>query len=234
MRIITDLSNNFSKKRQKIKYIVIHYTGMQSTIESLKWLKNRKSKVSSHYLINRDGVIFQLVLDRNTAWHAGNSRWKNDKNLNSKSIGIELQNKGQRYGYQNFPIKKILILEKLIKKLKKKYKIKNRNILGHSDIAPLRKIDPGEKFPWYRFDKINFNLRSYGKKNIFNKEKNNQRKVFFLNIYKIGYRFFNISKKSKSDKKIIKAFQMRYLPRNVSGKIDNKTLKISHFLASKS
>ena len=148
MNIISDFSPNFSKKRgnkRQIKFVIIHYTGMQSEIESIDRLKNIKSKVSCHYLINRKGKIIQMVLDKNIAWHAGKSKWKKFTNLNNKSIGIELVNRGHRFGYQNFTkvqIKKLIIL---CKKLKIKYRVKKENFLGHSDIAPFRKIEPGEK-----------------------------------------------------------------------------------------
>ena len=121
---------------------------MQSEIASIKRLKNPKFQVSCHYLINRKGKIFQMVKDENIAWHAGKSKWKKYNNLNPFSLGIELVNKGHRFGYQNFSKKHIRSLIKLCKNLKKKYKIPKENFLGHSDIAPLRKIDPGEKFPW--------------------------------------------------------------------------------------
>ena len=103
MKIVTNFSPNFSKKRTKrvIKFVIIHYTGMQSEIESINRLKNPNSKVSCHYLINRKGKIIRMVEDKNIAWHAGKSKWKNYKNLNNKSIGIELVNRGHRFGYEN-------------------------------------------------------------------------------------------------------------------------------------
>ena len=128
---------------------------MQSEIESIKRLKNPKHKVSSHYLINRKGKVIQMVKDKNIAWHAGKSGWKKFKNLNRNSIGIELVNKGHRFGYQNFSKKQIKSLIKLCMNLKRKYSIKKENFLGHSDIAPLRKIDPGERFPWKKLSKYN-------------------------------------------------------------------------------
>ena len=114
--------------------------------------------MSSHYLINRKGEIFKMVNDLNTAWHAGKSRWKNFINLNRYSIGIELVNKGHEYGYQKFSSNQINSLISLCKNLKKIYKIKNENFLGHSDIAPLRKVDPGENFPWRKLSKYNLGL----------------------------------------------------------------------------
>ena len=158
MNISKNYSPNFSKKiRQKkvIKFVIIHYTGMQSEIESIKRLKDPEYKVSCHYLITRQGKIIQMVNDNNIAWHAGKSKWKNFTNLNTHSLGIELVNKGHEFGYQNFSTNQIKSLIKLCTKLKNKYFIKKENFLGHSDIAPLRKVDPGEKFPWKKLDNHN-------------------------------------------------------------------------------
>lgn len=237
MKIYKDLSQNFSpKKRVKksIKFIIIHYTGMQSEIESINRLKDTNAKVSCHYLINRKGLVTQMILENRVAWHAGKSKWKNFKNLNENSIGIELVNKGHEFGYQNFSNNQISSLIKLCKKLKKKYLIKSENFLGHSDIAPLRKLDPGEKFPWKRLNKYKlgcWHKNSKKKLNLTNKKK--IRKLFFMNLYKIGYRYFKINKRSKKDKLIIMSFQKHFIPRNVTGQIDLKTFKISHFLANK-
>ena len=229
-----NLSLNCSKiirKRKEIKYVVIHYTGMQSEIESIKRLRDKKSKVSCHYLINRSGLIFKMVNENQIAWHAGKSKWKKFNNLNKYSIGIELVNKGHKIGYQNYSHPQIKTLIKLSSYLKKKYKIKTENFLGHSDIAPLRKIDPGEKFPWkklskfkigYWFSENNKNLKTYKSQDVYSQ--------FFRNLHKIGYRYFSVKFRSKSDKFIIKAFQRKFCPKNVDGKIDKKTFKISQLL----
>ena len=151
MKIISNYSPNYSKKtrpKKDIKFVVIHYTGMQSEIESTKRLLSPVYKVSCHYLINRKGKIIQMVKDNKIAWHAGKSKWKKFTNLNKDSLGIELINKGHKFGYQNFSSQQIKSLIKLCKILKKKYKIKKKNVLGHSHIAPNRKIDPGPMFPW--------------------------------------------------------------------------------------
>ena len=233
MRIKFDFSPNYSKKTKPIrdiKFIIIHYTGMQSEIESIKRLKNSKSKVSCHYLINRKGIIIQMVQDRNIAWHAGKSKWKKFTNLNNVSIGIELVNKGHQFGYQNFSNIQIKSLIQLCKNLKKKYHIKKENFLGHSDIAPLRKRDPGEKFPWKKLSHYNFG--KWYKENYTNFSINTKKieSLFFKNLKKLGYRYFNINKKNIKNRKIIKSFQQHYLPQNITGKIDKKTYIISHFL----
>ena len=205
---------------------------MQSARVSMDRLKNPNSKVSCHYFINRNGNIYKMVDDNKIAWHAGKSKWKNIRNLNKCSIGIEIQNKGHFIDYQNFPKKQISSLIVLIKSLLKKYKIKKSNVLGHSDIAPLRKKDPGEKFPWdflsLKGVSIWYPKFKLKKKEIKSKAK---RKIFFKNVHKIGYRFFNLSQKSNRDRKIIMAFQRRFLPNEVTGKINDKTLKISQLLA---
>ncbi len=236
MKLKFDLSPNFSKKRtekKRVKFVIIHYTGMQSEIESIKRLKDKNSFVSCHYLINRAGKITLMVPENRIAWHAGKSKWKNFKDLNKYSIGIELVNKGHKFGYQNFTNLQIKCLIHTCKRLKKKYKIKSSNFLGHSDIAPLRKIDPGEKFPWESLSKHNLGLW-YSKKLNYNLNlKKQMHSLFFKNLYKIGYRYFNLKNRDKKkETKIIKVFQQRYLPKNVSGKIDQKTFKICHFLAS--
>ena len=235
MKITSYFSPNYSKKtrlKKDIKFVIIHYTGMQSEIESLKRLLDPQSKVSSHYLINRKGKIIQMVKEKKIAWHAGKSRWKKFKNLNNYSIGIELVNKGHQFGYQNFSRQQISSLIKLCTKLKKKYLIKKENFLGHSDIAPLRKADPGEKFPWKKLSKSKIG-KWYAKFN--NKIEVNPKKMealFFKNLQKFGFRYFTTNKKNFNDVMIVKAFQRHYLPNYITGKIDQKTYKISHFLTS--
>ena len=238
MKVVIFNSPNHSnkiRKKKNIKFIVIHYTGMQSERECVERLSSNKSQVSTHYLINRAGSIIKMVNEKNTAWHAGKSKWKNFINLNDQSIGIELVNKGHQFGYENFPKKQISKLILLCKFLIKKYKIKKKNILGHSDIAPLRKKDPGEKFPWFELSK-----RGIGKWNLNIEKKTRDlsmkkiRNLFFKNLYKIGYRYFHLKKPSLKDIFVIKAFQMRYLPTKVNGLIDENTLNVSHYLANNS
>ena len=203
---------------------------MQSEIESIKRLKNPKYKVSCHYLINRKGKIIQMVKDSDVAWHAGQSKWKKFVNLNNNSIGIELVNKGHKFGYQNFSNVQIKALIKLCKKLKKKYGIKKENFLGHSDIAPLRKIDPGEKFPWKKLSTHKIGKWFKEDNTVLTFDFKKVKVLFFKNLRRLGYRYFSLNKRNLSDKKIIKSFQQHYLPRNVTGIIDKKTYKISHFL----
>ena len=226
-------SSKTVRKNKDIKLIVIHYTGMQSKIESIKRLSSPKHKVSCHYLIDRKGQILKMVDDNKVAWHAGKSKWKNYNNLNKSSIGIELVNKGHEFGYEKFTISQVNNLIKLCQNLKKKYKIKNSNIVGHSDIAPLRKRDPGEKFPWKKLQKKKIGI--WYKKLRSKSVKSNDKKVkklFFKNLFKIGYRYFEKNRRTEKDIFLIEAFQRRFLPNKVTGTIDQKTFKISHFLAN--
>ena len=150
-KISSNYSPNFNpikRRHNKIKYVVIHYTGMKSEAAAIKRLCDENENVSSNYFIKKNGEIIKLVPDLYEAWHAGKSRWNNHISLNKNSIGIEIHNPGHAHGYSNFSSKQIHSLKFLLKKFLRKYKIEIRNILGHSDIAPERKKDPGEKFPW--------------------------------------------------------------------------------------
>ncbi len=239
MNLICLKSPNFNKTERisrKIRFLVIHYTGMQSLRASIKRLMNTKHKVSCHYLVSREGKIYQMVKDNHVAWHAGKSKWGKIKNLNSSSIGIELENRGHQYGYQKFSKKQINLLIKLCRKLKSKYRIKNYFILGHSDIAPLRKFDPGEKFPWQKFGKKKIGIWYNLKKNKFKLKKNSIkgfRNLFFNNLHKIGYRYFDKNKSLKTDSLVIKAFQRRFRQKKIDGLIDLECIKISANLAKK-
>tara|TARA_B100000989_G_scaffold65093_1_gene45142 strand:+ start:51 stop:770 length:720 start_codon:yes stop_codon:yes gene_type:complete len=226
-------SQNFDvikRKKENIKFLIFHYTGMKTEKSALKRLSNRNSKVSSHYFIKENGSIINLVPDLYESWHAGISSWKNVKMLNKYSIGIEIQNPGHQYGYKNFNKKQINSVKYLSLKLAKKYKIKREHYLGHSDIAPDRKKDPGEKFPWEFFSKYHIGMwHSLNKKTLKKyriKDINNlENKLFLDNLIKIGYCF----KKNKinSISSAIRAFQRRFRPQLINGKSDLECLKIA-------
>jgi len=239
MKISNVYSPNFDKKKRShksIKFLVIHYTGMQSERESIKRLCNPKSKVSSHYLISQNGKVYQLVMDNRIAWHAGKSCWGKYKNLNKNSIGIEMVNKGHKFGYTNFKKKQLSNLIKICQNLIKKYKIKKQNIVGHSDIAPLRKLDPGEKFPWKKLGKnkigIWHSLKEGGLIKFRKIKIVNKSKVEFINkLKKIGY-CFNARRKG-SLIKITKAFQRHYRKELINGVIDKECLIIAKNISKK-
>ena len=209
---------------------------MQSGRESIRRLCNPKSKVSSHYVIFQSGKIYRLVQDDRVAWHAGKSCWGKYKNLNKNSIGIEMVNKGHKFGYTNFKKKQLSNLIKICQNLIKKYKIKKQNIVGHSDIAPLRKLDPGEKFPWKKLgnNKIGIwhnlkesHLIKFRKIKIVNKSK----AEFINKLKKIGY-CFNLCRKGNLTK-ITKAFQRHYRKDLINGIIDKECLIIAKNISKK-
>ena len=220
--------NNYKRNKSNIKFLIIHYTGMRKEKDAIERLINIQSEVSSHYFIKYDGKIIQFIPDLYTAWHAGKSTWHKKKLLNDFSIGIEISNPGHKYSYINYKKKQIIALIKLCQNLKKKYKIKAENILGHSDIAPVRKKDPGEKFPWKKLAKKNLSIWHKVNSKILKKlrrEKCNEfeKKLFLKNVSKIGYTKCKIFY-------ITRAFQMRFRPELVNGKIDKECLKISESL----
>ena len=232
-------SPNFDKKKRKfkqIKFIIFHYTGMKNEKDAIKRLTDNKSKVSSHYFIKNNGEVITLVPELHISWHAGISSWQNYKSINKYSIGIEISNPGHDNKYKKFSKKQIYSIIKLSKYLIKKYKIKFEFILGHSDIAPLRKKDPGEKFPWRYLSKNKVGLwHDLDKKKLsklravkVNKYDENN---FLKNLYKIGYLKLLYKNKNKNIKLLAKAFQRRYRQNLINGKIDQECLLISKNLA---
>ena len=228
----TNYSPNFSTEKRNsknIEFIIIHYTGMSSEIMAISRLTDVKSKVSCHFFIRNNGKVILMVPLKYTAWHAGKSRWKNKINLNSKSIGVEIQNSGHENDYKSFNKKQIKSLIKVCKYLQAKFKVRKENILGHSDISYLRKKDPGEKFPWQILAKNKLSiwhdislkhLKQFRNLRINTNEKNE----FFLNLKKIGY-FVNNNKKHK--KFLIIAFQRKFRANLLNGIIDKECLIIS-------
>jgi N-acetylmuramoyl-L-alanine amidase len=243
LKTIFNYSPNFNLKKRvtkQIKYIIFHYTGMKTESGAINKLTNIQSKVSSHYLIKNNGNILTLVPDLYEAWHAGKSSWKNYKSLNLNSVGIEITNPGHEFGYKKFSKKQISSLLKLSKFLIKKYKISSKNILGHSDIAPERKKDPGEKFPWEYLSKNKIGLWHTLKKQELIKNRklkvNKIEKNFFLNnLFRIGYSEKTLKNINKNRylKDMIKAFQRRFRQELINGKIDQECLLISISLLKK-
>ena len=238
LKITQNYSPNFSKrKRQKknIRYIIIHYTGMKNELSALNRLTDIKSKVSAHYFIKKNGKIFNLVPDLYEAWHAGKSNWKNIQSLNRYSIGIEIQNSGHENFYEKFSNKQMKSVKNLLRFLIRKYRLNYNNILGHSDIAPNRKKDPGEKFPWKELAKLKLahwhkldekKLKKYRLKRINSSDENK----FFINLNKIGY--LKVQSKSPATKKklLIKAFQRRFRQGLINGISDQECLILSENL----
>ncbi len=232
--------NNRRRKKKFIKFLIFHYTGMKSENEAIKRLTKIQSQVSTHYFIKYNGEILRMVPDQYIAWHAGFSQWGENKFLNKNSIGIEISNVGHQYGYTNFNKKQLKSIIKLAKTLIKKYKIKKNNILGHSDISPERKKDPGEKFPWKILFKYKIGIwHNLNYRKLLNLRKkitsSMERRKFMSNLKKFGYpnKSHIIKKRQKYNSLLIKAFQRRFRPEVINGKIDQECLiileKVSDF-----
>ena len=207
------MNYSFRKKNKIVKYIVIHYTGMKSLMLAYRKLSNINSNVSTHYLISRQGTVFNLLCPKYKAWHAGISRWKKVTNINDYSIGIELENKGHDNGYQSYSQKQYNSLKKLIIFLKKNFYITDNDIIFHSDIAPNRKKDPGEKFYIQkigvnRFDKIkmknNYNINEMLNLYGFHKSYIKSYKILCIKAVKRSLNYVNIN--GNLSKKFLKDF----------------------------
>jgi len=238
-------SPNFNPKKRKIKqikFLIFHYTGMKTEKAAINRLTDIESRVSAHYLIKQNGEIITLVPDLYTAWHAGKSVWKNYSSLNKDSIGIEIVNPGHDINYKQFSKIQLAALVRLSKFLIKKYRINLKNILGHSDIAPERKKDPGEKFPWKLLSKKKIGYWHNLNQNELIKNRNlktssKEKNLFLTNLFKIGYQkkfLYNSNfNRISFDQIISKAFQRRFRPEIINGKIDQECLLISQNLVKK-
>jgi N-acetylmuramoyl-L-alanine amidase len=150
LNIIERPSPNFNDRRDNIApdFIILHYTDMKTAQEALDRLCDPASAVSAHYLIDTDGTVYSMVPEDRRAWHAGKSYWNGEEDMNSRSIGIELANPGHSHGYAPFPAAQMQALAELCREIRARHNIPSDRVLGHSDIAPARKRDPGELFDW--------------------------------------------------------------------------------------
>jgi N-acetylmuramoyl-L-alanine amidase len=150
MKFVESPSPNFDDRGRAVDMVILHYTGMPAAEEALARLRSPEARVSAHYFVEEDGRVQRLVDERHRAWHAGVSAWKGEFDINARSIGVEMVNPGHEFGYRDFPDAQIGAVIALLKDIRTRHNIPVANILGHSDVAPRRKEDPGEKFPWGR------------------------------------------------------------------------------------
>jgi len=151
-------SPNHDARPAPIDMIVLHYTGMQSGEAAIARLRSPEARVSSHYVVEEDGRVLRLVREERRAWHAGVSRWAGRDNLNDVSVGIEIVNPGHEWGYRAFPEPQIQAVEALVEGIRARHFVRPQRVVGHSDIAPTRKDDPGELFPWLRLAKAGHSI----------------------------------------------------------------------------
>ncbi len=210
MQVIDAPSPNFDDRSLPISMIVLHYTGMETGEAAIERLRDPAAKVSSHYLVAEDGTVLRLVDDDKRAWHAGLSHWRGVKDINSASIGIEIVNPGHEWGYRPFPDEQVAAVIRLVHEIKDRYDITRGNVVGHSDIAPARKQDPGELFPWGKLARLRLALPR-PTKNLMDPGWTDG--GFLLALERFGYDV-------EDGPAAVTAFQRRFRPEMVDGVID--------------
>lgn len=203
-------SPNFGERKLPITLIVIHYTGMETAQAAIDRLCDPEAQVSAHYLVDEDGTIHRMVAEENRAWHAGKSSWRGIDDVNSASIGIELVNPGHEFGYRQFPEAQMSSLIPLVAEIKERHGITRGNVVGHSDIAPARKQDPGELFNWHALARLRLALPR-PTKNLMDPGWNDS--GFMLALERFGY---DVSDATAA----VTAFQRRFRPEMIDGEID--------------
>lgn len=203
-------SPNFDERDAPISMIVLHYTGMQTGEAAIERLRDPAAKVSSHYLVAEDGTVLRLVDEARRAWHAGRSHWRGVEDVNSASVGIELVNPGHEFGYRPFAEAQIDALIPLVAAIKERHGITRGNVVGHSDIAPARKRDPGELFPWARLARLRLALPRPTKGLM---DPQWTQGGFLLALERFGYDVIE-------PMAAIMAFQRRFRPELIDGEVD--------------
>ncbi|MEO5773414.1 MAG: N-acetylmuramoyl-L-alanine amidase [Sphingomicrobium sp.] len=205
-------SPNFDERALPVSMIVLHYTGMPDCQGALDRMCSPEAKVSAHYCVDEDGTIYRLVDERKRAWHAGKSRWRGVTDVNSASVGIEIVNPGHEFGYRNFTDAQMDSLIPLVAEIKDRHGIGRGDVVGHSDVAPARKEDPGELFPWEALARRRLALPSPTRDLIdpFWTDAG-----FLLALERFGY---DVS----DEKKAVIAFQRRFRPDMIDGIIDGE------------
>jgi len=210
MKPIDAPSPNFDERTLPISMIVLHYTGMQDARSAIDRLRDPEAKVSAHYVVGEDGKVLQLVDEADRAWHAGKSHWRDIDDVNSASVGIEIVNPGHDWGYTPFPDAQIASVVRLVADIKDRWKITRGNIVGHSDVAPVRKRDPGELFPWHELARRRLALPRPTKNLV---DPGWSESGFLMALERFGY---DVADPMAA----IRAFQRRFRPELIDGEVD--------------
>ena len=212
MDIIDTPSPNYDERSLPVSMIVLHYTGMSDAASAIARLASPEAKVSAHYLIAEDGQVVCMVSEEKRAWHAGKSYWRGITDVNSASVGIEIVNPGHEFGYRPFPDEQIATLIPLVSAIKDRHGIGRGNVVGHSDIAPARKDDPGELFPWEALARRRLALPS-PVRDLMDPFWTDA--GFLLALERFGYDV-------TEQKKAVIAFQRRFRPDRIDGIVDGE------------
>ncbi|MCK5575122.1 MAG: N-acetylmuramoyl-L-alanine amidase [Sphingomonadales bacterium] len=216
-QILTHASPNFNERADDRvpDMIILHYTGMKTGKAAVHHLRNKKSSVSAHYVVEEGGQVLSLVEEAKRAWHAGLSHWAGETDINTRSIGIEIVNPGHEFGYQPFPAHQMQAVTDLVLDIKARHNIADARILGHSDVAPSRKQDPGELFDWKRLAEAGAGLWSdatepaqdYGLEELQKR------------LQALGYGIAITGEMDVVTKQVVTAFQRHWLPEKLSGEV---------------
>lgn len=224
-------SPNYGERRDGIDpdTIILHYTGMASAKAAEDWLCIPESQVSSHYLVYEDGAVVQMVPEKARAWHAGVSFWQGETDLNSRSVGIEIANPGHDHGYTDFPDAQIASVILLCRDIIDRWAILPRRVLAHSDIAPGRKVDPGEKFPWQRLaaEGVGFYITPTAIRagtSLSLGDEGEDVKELQIELRRFGYRVTDSGVYDASTVAVVKSFQSHFRPESVDGIADPSTI----------
>ena len=210
-------SPNWNERAEPISMVVLHYTEMESAAAALERMCDPTAEVSAHYLITEEGEVVRLVAEEKRAWHAGVSYWRGHTDVNGKSIGIELDHPGHALGYREFSEAQFEALVPLLARIVRTYDIPRANVVGHSDVAPARKIDPGELFPWGRLAEYKLCLARPEKLELGDPFDNDG--AFYLALERFGYDIAD-------GRKAVEAFQRRWRPEKIDGEIDGQVRAI--------
>lgn len=225
MRFLERPSPNFNARSPgAITLLVLHYTGMQSAGDALARLCDRQAKVSAHYLIDEAGSIYRLVEEEHRAWHAGVSFWAGEKDVNSRSIGIELVNPGHDLGYRDFPPEQMRALADLAAEILARHPIPARHVLGHSDVAPGRKRDPGERFDWAWLAGQGVGL--WPAITPFDAGMKPDVLALQADLARYGYRVLQTGIYGVETRAVVTAFQRHFRPARVDGLADAGTVSV--------
>ena len=205
-------SPNFDERSLPVSMIVLHYTGMPDAASAIQRLTSPEAKVSCHYLIAEDGQVIRMVTEEKRAWHAGASSWRGVTDVNSASVGVEIVNPGHEFGYRPFPDEQVAALIPLVSAIKDRHGVGRGNVVGHSDIAPARKTDPGELFPWEALARRRLALPS-PTRNLMDPFWTDA--GFILALERFGYDV-------TEQKKAVIAFQRRFRSDQIDGIIDGE------------
>ena len=220
-------SPNFDARTAPPDILVLHYTGMKTGPEALDRLRDPVAKVSSHYMDEEDGRIFRLVPEERRAWHAGVSYWKGERNINGVSIGVEIVNPGHEFGYRPFPDAQIAAVIALVADIRSRWQIGDDRIVGHSDVAPSRKDDPGELFPWKRLAEAGHGLwvEASPAPGLPLAEGEESTAVFALQagFTRLGYDLPPSGRFDADTKAVVTAFQRHWRQAKVDGIADGQT-----------